>query len=181
MLGNTICEQDAISRAQNGDPVGLGKLYELYNASIQAFCLRYTHNPFDAEDLTQEVFIQVSRKVNTYRGDAKFKSWLYKVALNVVRLNHRRKRRHDRFVEPDSSERILLVSARWQNPTDTLALEQAMSNLTSLRRQAILLHDIHGFSLDEIAWRMGTTIVASKSRLHQAHKALRGMLGPTAH
>ena len=181
VLGNAICEKDAIRSAQNGDPVGLGRLYELHKSRIHALCLRYTRNAFDAEDLTQEVFIQVSRKVSTYRGDAQFKSWLCKVALNVVRLHARRKRRDERFVEPDSDDRIFLVHARCQSPAETISLKQALDNLTSLRRQAVLLHDIQGFTLDEMAWRMRTTVVASKSRLHQAHVALRSMLGPAAH
>lgn len=182
MLANAICEQDAIRSAQNGDPVGLGRLYELHKPRIYALCMRYTKNAFDAEDLTQEVFIQVSRKVSTFKGDAQFKSWLWKVALNVVRLHARRKRRDERFIaEPVRDDPVWVVHARCHNPTQTIALKQALRSLTSLRRQAVLLHDIQGFTHEEIAWRMRATVVASKSRLHQAHIALRSMLGPTTH
>lgn len=181
-MGNAICEKDALRSAQKGDPVGLGRLYELHKSRVYALCLRYTKNAFDAEDLTQEVFIQVFRKVSTYRGEAQFTSWLFKVALNVVRLHARRKRRDDRFVvEPVPDDPMWLGHARCQNPGQTIALKEALGNLTSLRRQAVLLHDIQGFTHHEIAWRMRATVVASKSRLHQAHIALRSMLGPATH
>ena len=177
MIGKTIGEKDAIRNAQKGDPAGLGRLYELHKSRIHALCLRCTNNAFDADDLTQEVFIQVFRKISTYRGDAQFKSWLWKVALNVVRLHVRRKRRDGRFtVEAIPEETMSLVHARPENPARTIALKQALSTLTALRRQTVLLHDIQGFTHDEIAWQMRASVVASKSRLHQAHIALRSIL-----
>lgn len=178
MPGNAMCEIDAIRSAQNGDPAGLGRLYELHKSRIYSLCFRYTHNAFDAEDLTQEVFMQVCRKVCTFRGDAQFTSWLWKVALNVVRLHARRKRRDNRFVaEPVGDETILLIHTPGHNPAQTVALKRALVNLTSLRRQTLILHDIQGFTHQEIARRMRATVLASKSRLHQAHIALRSTLG----
>ena len=182
MLGKLMCEMDAIRRAQSGDPAGWGRLYELHKPRIYALCLRFTRNAFDAEDLTQEVFIQVSRKVATYKGEAQFKTWLWKVALNVVRLHARRKRRDDRFVvEPLADDIIYLVPRPGDNPAQTVALKRALGTLTSLRRKTVLLHDVQGFTHQEIAWRMRATVVASKSRLHQAHIALRNILGERMH
>ena len=181
MIANPMCEKDAIRCAQNGDEAGLGRLYELHKSRVYGLCLRYTNNSFDAEDLMQDVFIQVSRKISTFRGESEFRSWLYKVTLNVVRL-HARRRRHDgRFVVDGAPEESAeLVHARHSNPAQSFGLKQALSRLTSLRRQAVVLHDIEGFTHNEIAWRMSATVIASKSRLHRAHIALRDILSKNA-
>ena len=178
MSSNAMCESDAIRSAQRGDPAGLGRLYELHKSRIYGLCLRYTNNPFDAEDLTHDVFMQVSRKVNTFRGEAQFSSWLCKVALNVVRQHARQKRRDEHFVvEPFAEQIVAGARARSQNPARTVALKRALGTLTFLRRQTVLLHDIQGFTHEEIALRLATTVIATKSRLHQAHIALRSTLG----
>jgi len=177
-MGNSMSEQEAVRRAQCGDSAGMGRLYELHRLRIYSLCMRYIGDPFDAEDLTQDVFIQVSRKISTFRGDAEFRSWLYKVALNFVRLHARQRRRDDKFVAKQVPEPILnLVRARASNPVQSVAIKQALSNLTSLRRTAVLLHDIEGLTHNEIAWRTRATVIATKSRLHQAHLALRSILG----
>ncbi len=176
-----MSEREAVRRAQSGDAEGLGRLYELHRCRIYSLCLRHTSEPFDADDLTQEVFIQVFRKISTFRGNAQFTSWLYKVALNFVRLHARQRRRDDRFVirhVPD--ETLCLVKARSSNPAQRVALKQALSHLTSLRRESVQLHDIEGFTHNEIAWRLGVTVIASKSRLHRAHVVLKDILGNSA-
>lgn len=176
-----MSEREAVRRAQSGDVAGLGRLYELHRRRIYSLCLRHTSEPFDADDLTQEVFIQVFRKIRTFRGDAQFTSWLYKVALNFVRLHARHRRRDDRFVirhVPD--ETLYLIKARSCNPAQRVALKQALSHLTSLRRESVQLHDIEGFTHNEIAWRLGVTVIASKSRLHRAHVALKDILSNSA-
>ena len=112
-----LCERDAIERAKNGDPAGMERLYELHQRRIYSLCLRHTGNTFDADDVTQDVFIQVFKKVHTFRGDAQFASWLYKVALNFVRLHARQQRRHGRFLKVDCSEQQLCsVRSRSCNP-----------------------------------------------------------------
>ena len=179
-MGNPISEQEAIRKAQGGDSAGMGRLYELHRLRVYSLCMRYIGDPSDAEDLTQDVFIQVFRKIRTFRGDAEFRSWLYTVALNFVRLHARQRRRDDRFVAKQVPEPILnLVHARASNPFQNVALKQALSNLTSLRRRAVLLHDVEGLTHNEIAWMTRATVIASKSRLHQAHLALRSILGGT--
>ena len=172
-----MSEREAIRRAQDGDSAGLGRLYELHRFRIYSWCLHYTSDTFDAEDLTQDVFIRVFSKIGTFRGDAQFTSWLYKVVLNFVRLRARQRRRDDRFVlRHVSDEALHSVRARNSNPMQSAALKQALSSLTSLRRNTVLLHDVEGFTHNEIAWRTRATVVASKSRLHRAHVALRDIL-----
>lgn len=179
--GTKICERDAIERAKNGDPAGLERLYELHQRRIYSLCLRHTGNTFDADDVTQDVFIQVFKKVNTFRGDAQFASWLYKVALNFVRLHARQQRRHGRFLKVDCSEQQLCsVRSRSCNPAQRLAVRQALTSLTPVRRMTILLHDIQGFTHNEVASRLGLSVIASKSQLHRAHMALRSILETAA-
>jgi RNA polymerase sigma-70 factor (ECF subfamily) len=175
--GAQICERDAIERAKLGDPTGVERLYELHRPRIYSLCLRHTGNVFDADDLTQDVFIQVFKKVRSFRGDARFTTWLYKVALNFVRLHAREQRRHGRFLDVNVSEqRLCSVKSRSCNPAQRVALRQALSSLTPVRRLTLLLHDIQGFTHNEVANRLGVSVIASKSRLHRAHLTLRDIL-----
>lgn len=181
VMQNPMCEKEAIRCAQNGDEAGLARLYELHRSRVYGLCLRHTNNSFDAEDLTHDVFLQVSRKISTFRGEAEFSSWLYKVSLNVVRLHARRQRHDERFVvDGEPEENLQSVHGRHSNPAQSLALKQALSRLTALRRQAVVLHDIEGFTHNEIAWRMSATVIASKSRLHRAHVVLRDILSKSS-
>src|SRR5215471_14876016 len=169
-----MCEKEAIERAQKGDPVGWGRLYELHRRRVFSFCLRHTQNKSDAEDLTQDVFIHVFRKLCTFRGDSEFTSWLYTLTLNFVRLHGRRQRRNSQFFVPDPGEDCeYLVQSRPFSPTRRLAIVQALNRLTSARRRSVLLYDIEGLTHYESARRLGISVIASKSRVHHAHVALR--------
>jgi len=173
-----MCEEEAINKTQKGDPVVWGRLYELHRHKVYSFCLRHTQNKSDAEDLTQDVFIHVFRKLYSFRGESEFTSWLYTLTLNFVRLHGRRQRRHSRFLAPDPSEEHLrLVQSQPFAPVRRLALVQALNHLTAARRRAVLLYDVEGFTHDESAHRLGISVVASKSRLHRAHNAMRTFLG----
>jgi RNA polymerase sigma-70 factor (ECF subfamily) len=173
-----MCEKDAIKRAQNGDPVAWGRLYELHRRRVYLWCLRHTRDASDAEDLTQDIFIHVFHKLRSFRGESEFTSWLYTVALNFLRLHSRHERRHARFfVSVPSEEAALFASSGPPTPTRRLALVQALSRLTTARREATLLHDVRGLTHNELAIQKGISVVASKSRLHQAHIAMRRALG----
>jgi RNA polymerase sigma-70 factor (ECF subfamily) len=175
-----MCEKDAIQRAQNGDPAAWGRLYELHRRRVYSWCLRYTGDVSDAEDLTQDIFIHVFHKLRGFRGEAEFTSWLYALARNFVRLHGRRQRRHARFFVSVPSEDIVhFASSGPPAPTRRLALVQALSSLTTARREAALLHDVGGLTHNELARQKGISVIASKSRLHQAHVAMRRVLGVT--
>ena len=172
-----MSEQEALDRVKVGDVAAMARLYELHRRRVYSLCLRYSGNVFDAEDLTQEVFIQVLRKLGTFRGEAQLGSWIYKVGLNSARLHARRQRRLSRFLVSDTSnEASILAKSSFRNPAQGLALVEALSRLTPLRRTTLLLHDIQGLTHNEVAARMGGTVIASKSRLHRAHVVLRRIL-----
>ena len=92
MSSTEMPEAEAIEKARNGDVTGYESLYHLHRSRVYSLCLRFTGNASDAEDLAQEVFLQVYRKISTFRGDAKFGSWLYRVAVNLALMHFRRRR-----------------------------------------------------------------------------------------
>lgn len=174
LLTSTMSELEAIERAKNGDVTGHEKLYDLYAKQVRSLCLRCTNNIFDADDLTQEVFIQVFRKIGTFRGAAKFRTWLYRIAMNFVRLYGRRQRRDARVIARAITEYTLrTTNSRPSNATQRLALRRALGVLTPARRKVFLLHDVEGLSHSETASLLQISVIASKSRLHQAHLSMR--------
>ena len=174
---NKVCEREAIEQVKNGNPAGMAFLFELYQPRIHSLCFRYTTNAFDAEDLTQDIFIHLFRKIGTFRGEAEFRTWLYKVVLNAARLHARRLRRQREVVVNDSTDKALAsAESLFGNPVQRIALTRALSSLTPVRRMAFLLHDVQGLTHSEVALRLGVTVIASKSRLHRAHIAIRNIL-----
>ena len=172
-----IPEAEAVAMAKRGNAAGHETLYRLHRGRVYSLCLRHTSNCHDAEDLTHDVFMQVLRKIKTFRGDSKFGSWLYRVALNSLLLHSRKQRRRDQFVvENMPEESISGKYAQWPAPADQLVLEQALGSLSAKKRNVVFLHDIKGLTHREVAWRLGLTVTASKSRLHRAHIALRDAL-----
>jgi len=172
-----------VEKAKNGDITALAELYTLYKTPVYNLCLRLTRDVLDAEDLTQEVFLRVYRKLSSFRSEAAFGSWLYRVATNVT-LMHLRKR-HLKEIPLDELELQTLECAsrsgirdRW-DPIERTALLRALCGLSKNRRTLILLHDLKGLSHKEVAQSLGVTASTSKSRLHQAHRKLRETLGVT--
>jgi RNA polymerase sigma-70 factor (ECF subfamily) len=167
-----------VEKAKNGDITAHAELYTLYKTPVYNLCLRLTRNVLDAEDLTQEVFLQVYRKLNSFRGEAAFGSWLYRVATNVAMMHLRK-----RHVEKIPLQNLEYASPsgirdRW-DPVERIALLRALCDLSKNRRTLILLHDLKGLSHNEVAQSLGVSASTSKTRLHQAHRKLRETLGVT--
>jgi RNA polymerase sigma-70 factor (ECF subfamily) len=185
MQNTEITEVDAIELAKNGDVTGYNVLYHLHKRRVYAWCLRSTRNVPDAEDLTQEVFLQVFRKISTFRSEATFGSWLYRVTFNLAGM-HARKRPHDvsltsfDSVKPDTVE----VHTGPRGYATAFALEravlaQAISSLSKAKRAVILLHDVEGLTHGEVASHLGVAVSTSKSQLCRARLILRNALGST--
>jgi RNA polymerase sigma-70 factor (ECF subfamily) len=180
-----MTEADAIERAKTGDVTGYNTLYQLHKRAVYTWCLRSTGNVSDAEDLTQEVFLQVYRKISTFRGDSKFGSWLYRVAFNLSRMQFR-KRPHDVSlgcfgdVRPDPIASQITSRGRVCSiGLERVALAQAIRDLSKAKRNVVLLHDVKGLTHREVAAQLGLTISTSKSQLCRAHVLLRDVLGRT--
>jgi RNA polymerase sigma-70 factor (ECF subfamily) len=175
--GYEMPEAEAVAMAKRGNAAGHETLYRLHRSRVYSLCLRHTSNASDAEDLTHDVFMQVLRKIKTFRGESKFGSWLYRVALNSLLLHARKQKRQEQFVVDNLPEdSICLKHSRSPAPADQLVLQQALGSLSVKKRSVVLLHDVKGLTHREVAWRLGLTVTASKSRLHRAHIALRDAL-----
>lgn len=171
-------EKKAIQDARAGDPHAFGMLYENYSEFVYRRCLRLTHDPVIAEDLSQDVFVQVWRKIATFRGSSSLKTWLHRVATNVVFMHLRKNRRRASQVQYDScalGERSLEES--FSSPPsrldDRMLLSQTVSVLPPGHRAVLMLHDVDGYKHEEIARILGIPSGTSKSNLHRARRQIR--------
>jgi len=171
-----------VEKAKNGDRSAFDKLYTLYKTPVYTLCLRLTRDILDAEDLTQEVFLQVYRKVNTFRGESAFGSWLYRVATNVTMMHLRRRHLHELpldVLKPESRALPSTSPSRSHNPCDPverISLLRAVCGLSKNARTQIILHDLKGLSHQEVSERLGVNVNTSKAQLHRAHQELRDIL-----
>ena len=164
--------------AGKGDIGAFEKLYERHNRRVYSLCLRMTQNAAEAEDLAQEAFIQLFRKIGSFRGDSAFTTWLHRLTVNVV-LNARKSetRRQSRIEEPDEEqggiEGVAGVVGSPLAPGDLIDLEQAMTRLPPGAKRVFVLHDVQGYKHEEIAEMLGVTTGATKAQLHRARLLLR--------
>lgn len=171
---------DLARMAAEGNLSAFELLYQRYHRRTFSLCLRMAGNPAEAEDLTQEVFIQLFRKVGSFRGDSAFSTWLHRLTVNQV-LMHFRKRSVKSEKTSDDGEMPEQVVVGSANPermqiVDRLALDSAIAQLPPGYKKIFLLHDVHGFEHEQIARRLGLSVGTSKSQLHKARLKLRGLL-----
>jgi RNA polymerase sigma-70 factor (ECF subfamily) len=164
-------------------------IYHKYEPRVYRQCYRMLGNQEDAEDLTQEVFLQLFRKIHTFRGEANFSTWLQSLTVNTVLMRLRRHRRWREAVTsldaPQGSEDaacdvltlVSALSARATNRLDKIGLDRAIAQLSSGYREIFLLHDAEGYRHDEIAKLLGISTGTSKSQLHKARLRIRELMG----
>lgn len=173
---------EALARlAANGNAAAFDEIYSRHRSFVYSIALRMTGNPADAEDLTQESFVSVLRRVGSFRAEASFTTWLYRLVTNQVKM-HFRYRSSRPEMQPSDGEtpEPWLAVARRNDPReqliDRLAIEQAMLRLAPGYRSAFIRHDVEGYKHDEAARLSGHTVGTSKSQLHKARANLRTML-----
>ena len=177
-------QDDTLTRAQNGDHQAFAQLYSLHKRRIYSLCLRMVGNTAEAEDLTQEAFLQLHRKIATFRGDSAFSTWLHRLAINVVLMHLRRKGLAlislDEAMDPAPEEgpgrSFGSPDLNLTGAIDRLALERAVTDLPAGYRLIFVLHDIEGYEHNEIASMLDCSIGNSKSQLHKARLKLRDTL-----
>lgn len=177
-------EADALARAQSGDHYAFAHLYSLHKRRIYSLCLRMVGDVGEAEDLTQEVFLQLHRKIATFRGDSAFSTWLHRMAINVVLMRLRKKGLSlislDEVMEPVPEEgpgrSFGAPDLTQAGAIDRLALERAVADLPAGYRLIFVLHDVEGYEHNEIATMLDCSIGNSKSQLHKARLKLRDAL-----
>jgi len=177
-------EAQAIEQAKVGDAYAFEQLYGLHKRRVYSLCLRMTGNTAEAEDLTQEAFLQLYRKIGTFRGESAFSTWLHRLSVNVVLMHLRKKGLPEvsleETLEPqqeDGPKKDIGVRDNvLAGSIDRVNLERAIENLPPGYRIIFVLHDIEGYEHNEIAEMMGCSIGNSKSQLHKARMKLRDLL-----
>jgi RNA polymerase sigma-70 factor, ECF subfamily len=184
IVASGLTEAEAIERAKSGDAESFEGLYGLHKRRVYSLCLRMTGNTAEAEDLTQEAFLQLYRKIATFRGESAFSTWLHRLAVNVVLMHLRKKGLPeislDEALEPQHEDGPKKdIGARdnvLAGSIDRVNLERAIESLPPGYRIIFVLHDVEGYEHNEIAEMMGCSIGNSKSQLHKARMKLRDLL-----
>ncbi len=184
VLVSGISEHEAIARAQQGDAECFETLYGLHKRRVYSLCLRMTGNTAEAEDLTQEAFLQLYRKIATFRGESAFSTWLHRLSVNVVLMHLRKKGLPEvsleESMEPQQEDGPRKDIGKRDDvlagSIDRVNLERAVESLPPGYRIIFVLHDVEGYEHNEIAEMMGCSIGNNKSQLHKARMKLRDLL-----
>ncbi|HTW90484.1 MAG TPA: sigma-70 family RNA polymerase sigma factor [bacterium] len=159
-------------KPQTGEPLAFERLYELYRGRVFNTAYRMLSNRADAEDVTQDVFVKVFKKLSSFRGESAVSTWIYRIAVNAC-LDFRRRRRLRQTVSIDDGMEV------GSTPLSVGRLiESALPKMAEGYRQVFVLHDIQGLKHEEIGKILGITDGASKSQLHRARAFLRRELAP---
>jgi RNA polymerase sigma-70 factor (ECF subfamily) len=170
-------DQLLIRRAIDGDERALRQLWSQYAPRIDAVVKRLAGDPDLAADIAQDVWIQIFRALKTYRGDAQFGTWAHRIAVNRT-LNALRKVRRLAKVEMDIEEDSVSVEMDSDRAFVAASIEEAARKLPDGARTVFMLHDVEGYTHEDIARELGITTGASKSQLFKARAKLRRLLAP---
>ncbi len=174
-------ETDAaiVRRAIEGDERAMRLLWNQHAPHVDAVVRRIAGDPDLAEDIAQEVWIQIFRALPSWRGDAKFSTWVHRVAINRT-LNALRRTRRIELVETGIEEDSAFVEQDGDRSMLASSIEAAARQLSPGARTVFLLHDVEGYTHEEIANELGITPGGSKSQLFKARAKLRRLLAPFA-
>jgi len=166
--------------AGKGDMQAFEQLYERHHRRVYSLCLRMTQNPVEAEDLAQEAFIQLFRKIGSFRGDSAFTTWLHRLTVNQCLMHFRKKSVKLERTTEEGDTPVQIVRGT-ENPNsmpvlDRIALDNALQQLPVGYRTVFVLHDVEGHEHEEIAKILGVAVGTSKSQLHKARMKLRKIL-----
>jgi RNA polymerase sigma-70 factor (ECF subfamily) len=173
---------ETIRLVRQGDSEAFAVIYRSYSKFVRRICLRMLRDPMEAEDAAQDVFVLLFLKIDTFRGESAFTSWLYRLTTNAVLMRFRRnkrfwmcprKRRQDSI---DPSREVDLPDLRAGSLFDRIDLQAAIDVLPKGYKAAFILHDVHGYRHHEIAAFLGCSEGNSKSQLHKARMRLRTLL-----
>jgi RNA polymerase sigma-70 factor (ECF subfamily) len=178
-------ERSLVQRAQRGDEQAFATLFQVHKKRVYSVCLMMTKDTAEAEDLTQETFLQVFRSVGSFRCDSAFSTWLHRVAVNTVLMKLRRRKTPpvslDEPVSPESPSLrrdIGTADPRLSGAIDRIALHRAMQELPEGCRKIFALHEVEGYQHHEIAEMLECSVGNSKSQLHKAKMKMRDLLFP---
>ena len=185
IASDKLTEAEAIHRARDGDAAAFEYLYRLHSRRVYAVCLRMVGDTTEAEDLTQEAFLRLFRKIHTFRGESAFSTWLHRLAVNLVLMRLRKKSPPTVSIEATvdlddgTASPIIDIGAPdslLEGSIDRINLERCLEGLPTGYRTIFVLHDIQGYQHNEIAEIVGRSVGDSKSQLHKARTRLRELL-----
>ncbi|MGA9799468.1 MAG: sigma-70 family RNA polymerase sigma factor [Terriglobales bacterium] len=179
----TYSDVELVKRAQRGEPEAFADLFHAHKARIYSICLRMTNNTAQAEDLTQDAFLQVFRKLSTFKGNSALSTWLYRIAVNTVLMHFRKKALKQISLDEPSSHDATTVrreygsrDCRLSGAVDRITLTRAIKDLPAGYRTIFLLHEVEGYEHQEIAKILDCSVGNSKSQLHKAKLRIREFL-----
>ena len=163
-----------------GDSDAFEQIYRRHFRRVYALCLRMLGDPTQAEDLTQDVFVNLFNKIGSFRGDSAFTTWLHRMTVNQVLMYFRKASTRSELTTEEGETPIQIVRGT-ENPNampvvDRIALERAIAQLPPGYRTVFVLHDVEGYDHDEIARTLGVSEGTSKSQLHKARLKLRTLI-----
>ncbi len=173
---------DLVGRCKEGDERAWAELVEATHRDVYTLCLRILGDPHDAAEATQEAYLKAWRGLGGFRGDAMFETWLYRVASNAALSKHRTRKRRQRH-ESGLQDAVLTelpaagsVEATAGARIEVRALEEALARLPEQHRTVVLLRDVYGMNIEEVAEQLGISQTAAKVRVHRARKRLKEMI-----
>jgi RNA polymerase sigma-70 factor, ECF subfamily len=175
---------EVVEACKRGDERAWAELVEATHRDVYTLCYRILGNPDDAAEATQETFLKVWRNLKGFRGEAMFSTWLYRVATNTAITKQRarsRRLRHESGADDEALSQIPgegSVENAAGARVELRAVEKALEGLPEMYRSAVVLRDVYGMSIEEIATSLKISETAAKVRVHRARKKLREMLYP---
>jgi len=180
-----LTETEIVQLAQQGDAAAFEHLYKQHSRHVYALCLRMVGNASEAEDLTQDAFLQLFRKIGGFRGESSFSTWLHRITFNIVLMRFRRRKLGEISLEEtvDTDGKSCMprnhiggADLNLSGLIDRLGLDRAIEQLPAGCKKMFMLHDVEGYAHFEIAKILGCSIGNSKSQLHKARMRLRQLL-----
>lgn len=173
-------DYELAQRSAGGDTSAFEVLYRKHYRRVYALCLRMMSNPVEAEDMTQEVFLQLFNKIGMFRGESAFTTWLHRMTVNQVLMHFRKKSTRSELLTDEGETPVQIVKGT-ENPgtmpiIDRISLERALKQLPPGYRTVFVLHDIEGYEHYEISNMLGIAEGTSKSQLHKARLKLRQLI-----
>lgn len=175
-------DRDLILRCQKGESQAFNELVTRHQDKVYNVVFRFCGNQEDAADVTQRAFINAYRKIQDFKGDAAFSTWIYRIAFNQA-VSFRREHKRDGVSLYSRDDELITEPAESRNPTEGMEadetrkkVQQALELLEEGDRQIILLKDLQGYSYDEIAGIMQVPKGTVRSRLHRARLELKAKL-----
>jgi RNA polymerase sigma-70 factor, ECF subfamily len=181
-------ELDLVTRARHGDSEAFAALFHAHRAKVYSVCLRMTNNTAQAEDLTQDAFLQVFRKLSTFKGNSALSTWLHRIAVNTVLMHFRKKAvKQISLDEPSNADATTVRreygsrDRRLAGALDRITLNRAIRELSPGYRTIFVMHEVKGYEHQEIAKLLDCSIGNCKSQLHKAKGRIREFLGEPSH